>query len=75
MKLDRAMLIGDSFAMANHRRFYGSKWDSMMVHFLPCARIQNVIEQLQSIIKQLEIFVHIGTNGIGRGSRGPAEKI
>uniref|UniRef100_UPI00398E4FFB uncharacterized protein n=1 Tax=Pristiophorus japonicus TaxID=55135 RepID=UPI00398E4FFB len=65
--------IGDSIGRGIDRRFCGHNRDSRIVCCLPGARIKDVSEQVQDILKregeQPVVVVHIGTNDIGKKKR------
>ena len=64
-KSKRAVVIGDSLVRGTDRRFRGRNRDSRMVVCLPGARVEDVSERLQDILKgegeQPEVIGHIGT--------------
>uniref|UniRef100_UPI00398EB7F6 uncharacterized protein n=1 Tax=Pristiophorus japonicus TaxID=55135 RepID=UPI00398EB7F6 len=69
-KSGRAIVIGDSMVRGIDRRFCGRNRDSRMVCCLPGARVKDVSERVQDILKwegeQPVVVVHIGTNDIGK---------
>ena len=66
----RAIVIGDSIVRGSDRRFCGGDRESRMVVCLPGARVRDVSDRVQDILKwegkEPEVVVHIGTNDIGR---------
>ena len=69
-KKRRAVVIGDSIVRGSDRRFCGRSQETRMVVCLPGARVWDVSERVQDILKwegeEPEVVVHIGTNDIGR---------
>jgi len=69
-KSTRTIVIGDSIVRGTDRRFCGCERDSRMVCCLPGARVQDVSQRAESILKgegtQPEVVVHIGINNMDR---------
>ena len=66
----RTIVIGDSIVRGTDRRFCGADRESRMVVCLPGARVRDISDRIQGILKwegeEPEVVVHIGTNDIGR---------
>ncbi|XP_062896362.1 uncharacterized protein LOC134342314 [Mobula hypostoma] len=66
----RAVVIGDSIVRGSNRRFCGRSPETRMVVCLPGARVWDISDRVQDILKwegeEPEVLVHIGTNDIGR---------
>jgi len=71
-KSTSAIVIEDPVARGTDRRFCGRERDSRMVCCLPGARVQDVSERAESILKgereQPEVVEHVGPNDIGMKS-------
>ncbi|XP_055521107.1 uncharacterized protein LOC129715270 [Leucoraja erinacea] len=69
-KKRRAIVIGDSILRGSDRRFCGRSQETRMVVCLPSARVSDVSQRVQDILKsegeEPEVVVHIGTNDIGK---------
>eukprot|EP00061_Rhincodon_typus_P007938 g30107.t1 len=71
---DRAILIGDSIVRGTDRKFCGRRTEARMVCCLPRARVKDVSERLQNILKVFgklpEAIVHIRINDVARQRDG-----
>ena len=69
-KKRRAIVIGDSIVRGSDWRFCGRSRETRMVVCLPGARVSDVSERVEKILKregeEPDVVVHIGTNDIGR---------
>ncbi|XP_059810226.1 uncharacterized protein LOC132383348 [Hypanus sabinus] len=66
----RAVVVGDSIVRGTERGFCSNRRGLRMVCCLPGARIQDITDRLQGILKgegeQPEVVVHVGINDIGK---------
>ncbi|XP_055522044.1 uncharacterized protein LOC129716197 isoform X1 [Leucoraja erinacea] len=69
-KAGKAIVVGDSIVRGTDRGFCGNRRDARMVCCLPGARIQDVTDRVQKILKgegeHPEVVVHVGTNDVGK---------
>ncbi|XP_062909111.1 uncharacterized protein LOC134349138 [Mobula hypostoma] len=67
------MVVGDSIVRGTERGFCGNRRDLRMVCCLPGARIQDVTDRVQGILKSEgedpEVVVHVGTNDVGKNGK------
>ncbi|XP_072405191.1 uncharacterized protein [Chiloscyllium punctatum] len=69
----RAVVIGDSIVRGTDRGFCGSRRDLRMVCCFPGARVKDIADRVQDILKdegeEPEVVVHVGTNDVGKKRR------
>ncbi|XP_055498906.1 uncharacterized protein LOC129701618 [Leucoraja erinacea] len=69
-KAGKAIVVGDSIVRGTDRGFCGNRQDARIVCCLPGARIQDVTDRVQKILKgegeHPEVVVHVGINDVGK---------